>query len=435
MTEEREWMKRIQDENAHLKNQIRLLRENYELRAMLGQQCDNGSQVQFLTSPISPAYTDAGLLVKGAQYIGREDFGYCSHVISKEPTVLPNPSAQSPLKQLQNEPPPFQPRSGEKKPGHLSSMSCSTIGGKQLEEPTELMGLKKAWLMDGPYPGGDKAQAPLALSMAHYKAARLLSSKDAASHSPSWTEELASPNPTRLTSKEEAQSTFSDDLKIRKGSSSLGISERQSYHLLGSAQDSSTDKAQLESQEMPRKKRVWFSDAPDTDKLRKSHTFYLNDIEITQNSKRNGRIVGEIAFQLDRRILAHVFPGITRLYGFTVSNIPEKIKQVSMKSLDGSVDEKKYRAMTQRYLDLTARLEKMGYHVDVHPVFSEFLINTYGILKQRPDLSSNPLHNSPADLRKMVIDIVPSKFLGDTLLLLNCLCELSKEDNKALFAW
>uniref|UniRef100_A0A670HT77 Spermatosis and centriole associated 1 like n=1 Tax=Podarcis muralis TaxID=64176 RepID=A0A670HT77_PODMU len=337
MTEEREWMKRIQDENAHLKNQIRLLRENYELRAMLGQQCDNSSQVQFLTSPISPVYTDAGLLsttntqtaflavvnktvcvvVVVAPYFGREDFGYCSHVISKESTVLPNPSAQSPLKQLQNEPPPFQPRSGEKKPGHLSSMSCSTIGGKQLEEPTELMGLKKAWLMDGPFPGGDKAQTPL----------------------------------------------------------------------------------------------------------------------INQNSKRNGRIVGEIAFQLDRRILAHVFPGITRLYGFTVSNIPEKIKQVSMKSLDGSVDEKKYRAMTQRYLDLTARLEKMGYHVDVHPVFSEFLINTYGILKQRPDLSSNPLHNSPADLRKMVIDIVPSKFLGDTLLLLNCLCELSKEDNKALFAW
>lgn len=106
-----------------------------------------------------------------------------------------------------------------------------------------------------------------------------------------------------------------------------------------------------------------------------------------------------------------------------------------MKSLDGTVDEQKYRMMTQRYLDLATRLEKMGYHIDVHPVFSEFLINTYGILKQRPDLSSSPMHNNPSDLRKMVIDIVPSKFLGDTLLLLNCLCELSKEDNKVLFAW
>lgn len=109
--------------------------------------------------------------------------------------------------------------------------------------------------------------------------------------------------------------------------------------------------------------------------------------------------------------------------------------QTSIKSLDGSVDEKKMRELTHRYLTLMARLEKLGYNRDVHPVFSEFLINTYGILKQRPDLRSNPLHSSPAALRKLVIDIVPPKFLGDSLLLLNCLCELSKEDSKPLFAW
>ncbi|XP_062974629.1 speriolin-like protein isoform X2 [Elgaria multicarinata webbii] len=425
MTEERQWMKRIQEENAHLKNEIRLLKENYELRILLGQQCENSSQVQLLASQISPTYPEAGSLVKGAQHIGREDFNYPPSIISKETTVLPCPSAQAQVRQLHNDVPLFQPRSGERKSTRLTSTSCSTIGGKQLEESTDISMLKKAWLTDGPFPG------------AQYKAGRLLSSKDTPSHSSTWAEELDSSNPTSASNKQDvqAQTPFSDDLKIHKGSSSTGVSERQPYHFLSSAQDSSIEQSQLESQEMPRKKRVWFSDAPGTDKLRKFHTFYLNDLEIAQNSKRNGRIVGEIAFQLDRRILAHVFPGITRLYGFTVSNIPEKIKQVSMKSLDGSVDEKKYRAMTQRYHDLTVRLEKMGYHTEVHPVFSEFLINTYGILKQRPDLSSNPMHNSPADLRKMVIDIVPSKFLGDTLLLLNCLCELSKEDNKALFAW
>lgn len=114
---------------------------------------------------------------------------------------------------------------------------------------------------------------------------------------------------------------------------------------------------------------------------------------------------------------------------------PTLCPQTSIKSLDGSVDEKKLRELTHRYLTLTARLEKLGYNREVHPVFSEFLINTYGILKQRPDLRANPLHSSPAALRKLVIDIVPPKFLGDSLLLLNCLCELSKEDSRPLFAW
>lgn len=99
------------------------------------------------------------------------------------------------------------------------------------------------------------------------------------------------------------------------------------------------------------------------------------------------------------------------------------------------MDEKKLRELTHRYLTLTARLERLGYSRDVHPAFSEFLINTYGILKQRPDLRANPLHGSPAALRKLVIDVVPPKFLGDSLLLLNCLCELSKEDGRPLFAW
>ncbi|XP_058920168.1 speriolin-like protein [Kogia breviceps] len=212
-------------------------------------------------------------------------------------------------------------------------------------------------------------------------------------------------------------------------------SDRKPSPLLSPLQDPLADKTLLEPREVGRPKKVCLleSSLPSGDRTRRS--YYPNEIQGFASTEKDGRIVGEIAFQLDRRILAYVFPGVTRLYGFTVSNIPEKIKQTSIKSLDGSVDEKRMRELTHRYLTLTARLERLGYNRDVHPAFSELLINTYGILKQRPGVRADPLHSSPAALRKWVIDVVPPKFLGDSLLLLNCLCELSKEDSRPLFAW
>nr|XP_042093941.1 speriolin-like protein isoform X1 [Ovis aries] len=249
------------------------------------------------------------------------------------------------------------------------------------------------------------------------------------SHAPLSSEDDASPG--CVTSSQVPFKAFlsSPELRASRGS------DRKLSPLLSPLQDPLVEKTLLETREVGRPKKVCFSESslPSGDRTRRS--YYLNEIQSFTGTEKDGRIVGEIAFQLDRRILAYVFPGVTRLYGFTVSNIPEKIKQTSIKSLDGSVDEKKLRELTHRYLTLTARLERLGYNRDVHPVFSEFLINTYGILKQRPDLRANPLHSSPAALRKLVIDVVPPKFLGDSLLLLNCLCELSKEDSRPLFAW
>lgn len=43
----------------------------------------------------------------------------------------------------------------------------------------------------------------------------------------------------------------------------------------------------------------------------------------------NERLLGEIAYQLDRRILSYVFQAHPRLYGFILLNIPQRIIEVT----------------------------------------------------------------------------------------------------------
>ncbi|XP_020850509.2 speriolin [Phascolarctos cinereus] len=74
------------------------------------------------------------------------------------------------------------------------------------------------------------------------------------------------------------------------------------------------------------------------------------------------RLVGEIAFQLDRRILSSIFPERVRLYGFTVSNIPEKIIQASLNTSNHKLDEELCQTLTQRYVTVMNRLQSLGYN-------------------------------------------------------------------------
>lgn len=44
------------------------------------------------------------------------------------------------------------------------------------------------------------------------------------------------------------------------------------------------------------------------------------------------RLLGEVIYQLDRRILSHIFQGQRRFYGFSLLNIPDKIIEVRLKT-------------------------------------------------------------------------------------------------------
>ncbi|XP_026780343.1 speriolin-like protein [Pangasianodon hypophthalmus] len=156
-----------------------------------------------------------------------------------------------------------------------------------------------------------------------------------------------------------------------------------------------------------------------------------------QTVKDPERLLGEIAFQLERRILSHVFYKQTRLYGFTVQNIQDKIIQVSTHPLTGQVDEAYRSEMTERHVDLMDRLGALGYNTTLHPPFTEFIINTYGILKERPDthMAQERGYNDLDLLRCVMVEMAPSSLLKDLLVLFSCLCYLAEKDGKPIILW
>ncbi|KAM4865431.1 LOW QUALITY PROTEIN: speriolin [Thomomys bottae] len=149
------------------------------------------------------------------------------------------------------------------------------------------------------------------------------------------------------------------------------------------------------------------------------------------------RLVGEIAFQLDRRILSSIFPERVRLYGFTVSNIPEKIIQASLNPADHKLDEELCQTLTQRYVSIMNRLQSLGYNGRVHPALTEQLVNAYGILRERPELAASEGGGGyTVDfLQRVLVDTVHPSMLTDALLLLSCLSQLSHDDGKPMFIW
>ncbi|XP_061463210.1 speriolin-like [Rhineura floridana] len=148
------------------------------------------------------------------------------------------------------------------------------------------------------------------------------------------------------------------------------------------------------------------------------------------------RIVGEIAFQLDRRILSSIFPDRVRLYGYTISNIPEKILQGASDPLSPLSQEQRT-SMTDRYNSIMNLLKPKGYDPNVHSKFTEHIVNTFGILRERPDVSGpeGDSYNNPSYLRQAIEEVAPPDKVSDCLILLDCLCYMAAMDGKPLFIW
>lgn len=111
--------------------------------------------------------------------------------------------------------------------------------------------------------------------------------------------------------------------------------------------------------------------------------------------------------------------------------------KVSQQPLTGKVDEGYRLHLSQRYDELMERLNKLGYKATLHPQFSEFIVNTYGILKERPGENSTQEmdYNNPEYLGRLIMTTAPRKLQKDLLLMLTCLCNMAETDRKPLLLW
>lgn len=94
-------------------------------------------------------------------------------------------------------------------------------------------------------------------------------------------------------------------------------------------------------------------------------------------------------------------------------------------------------AIMERYNTIMDRLKPLGYDSATHPALTEKAVNTFGILRERPEMSSAEAasFNDIENLRNVVKETAPPDMKDTCMLLLDCLHQLSQDDGKPLFIW
>ncbi|XP_046585415.1 LOW QUALITY PROTEIN: uncharacterized protein LOC124292376 [Haliotis rubra] len=162
--------------------------------------------------------------------------------------------------------------------------------------------------------------------------------------------------------------------------------------------------------------------------------------------KPSYRILGEIAFQLERRILDYVFArnkpedrdrAKRRFYGYTVSNIPFMIAK-EVRRHDGSKDDQLEFKLNYRLRYTVTTLGPYGYKLDRHGIFAQEMINKYGLLSNAPDRRTLEAFGlADADTLRGFVSLLSETETEkkDNLILLECLMLMAHDDGRAVFLW
>jgi len=162
--------------------------------------------------------------------------------------------------------------------------------------------------------------------------------------------------------------------------------------------------------------------------------------ELVAKEKRrmNERLIGEIAFQLDKRILHNVFSTNKRLYGFNVRNMSEKIDEYTRDFASGAVEiEKRENLRAKRDATITFLSRAAHYDIKKHAPMCEKLINRFGVLKLGSTRSKEEYRSVMTEkyLKSAIMSTIEPESTYDTLIILNSLLAFAKLDGKPLFLW
>lgn len=160
----------------------------------------------------------------------------------------------------------------------------------------------------------------------------------------------------------------------------------------------------------------------------------LDKISLLESNHQ--RVLGEIAFQLDKRILSFVLNGkfnkqckYKSFYGYNVVNLQQNI----IERETGEIKE----VMIDRYAFVMRSLHSAGYVFPYHANFASSLVNKYGVMKQS---KSDVQHvvvtvHEEGLLRELVRRFATTQEVNDILILLQCLAMMSADDGMPLFIW
>lgn len=157
------------------------------------------------------------------------------------------------------------------------------------------------------------------------------------------------------------------------------------------------------------------------------------------------RFLGELAFEIEWRILLHVFGANTTLYGVSTRQIEAKIRECSTNFLTMQPDYEKRDTLQKRYEDILQVASEVGYKRQYHPSLTEHYITRYGhfSVERMPTLQLSPGQQARG-LLKDIFKLHYKNYKTDksqkaeweeVKVLIDTLLKLAEYDGKRLFSW